>query len=157
MRTVFFHKVDEPNGYLSNFYPSEFCLDGNVFSYAEQFLMWSKAKLFKDDVTAEMILQETDPDKIKALGRSVRGYKDSYWAAERYYIMKKGLTAKFKQNEELKNKLLASSGQFVECAKNDLVWGIGLAMDDPGRIDQTLWKRRNLLGFALRDVYNELK
>lgn len=37
--------------------------------------MWSKAKLFKDDVTAEMILQEADPDKIKALGRSVKGYK----------------------------------------------------------------------------------
>ena len=30
-------------------------------------------------------------------------------------------------------------------------------MDDPGRIDQTQWKGRNLLGFALRDVYNELK
>lgn len=37
MRTVFFHKVDEPNGYLSNFYPPEFCLDGNVFSCAEHF------------------------------------------------------------------------------------------------------------------------
>lgn len=68
--------------------------------------MWSKAKLFKDYVTAEMILQETNLDKIKALGRSVRGYKDSYWAAERYYIMKKGLTAKFKQNEELKISFL---------------------------------------------------
>lgn len=155
MDIVFFHKADEPNGYLSNFYPSKFSLHGEQFNCVEQFFMWSKAKLFNDEETAKHILSETNPNRIKRLGRIVKGYQDSRWAAVRYDVMKEGIEAKFNQNEELRKKFMASSGKFAECAKNDLIWGIGLTMNDPKRIDRRQWRGRNLLGSTLEEIYNE--
>lgn len=157
MSTVFFYKADEPNGYLSNFYPSVFTIDNKTFNCVEQYFMWRKAMMFGDTEIAEQIMKETKPAKIKALGRRVRGYQDSRWAAERYSVMQEGVFAKFSQNEELKQKLLGTSGNFAECSKNDHVWGIGLGIDDPKRIDQKQWNGQNLLGSILGSVYRELK
>lgn len=157
MQTVFFYKADEPNGYLSNFYPASFELKGKTFNCVEQYMMWSKAILFKDNETAEQILRESNPAKIKGLGRQVKGYKDSYWASVRYEIVKEGLLAKFSQNDDLREQLLDTNGKFAECAKNDCIWGIGLGIQDPRRIDRMQWNGQNLLGFALEEVYRELQ
>lgn len=43
MSTVFFYKADEPNEYLSNFYPSVFTIDNKTFNCVEQYFMWRKA------------------------------------------------------------------------------------------------------------------
>lgn len=157
MNTVFFHLIDEPNGYLSNWYPSEFVISGRKFNCVEQYMMWKKAELFGDLETAERILKESNPAKIKKLGREVKGYVDSKWAAVRYDIVRDALLAKFEQNEELKSQMLSSSGIFAECAVNDHVWGIGIGMNDPDRIDRCKWNGMNLLGLALEEVYNILK
>lgn len=154
---TFFHLVDEPNGYLSNWYLSNFTLDGQCFCCVEQYMMWSKASMFHDVTTANNILNENDPVQIKQLGRSVKGYIDSKWASVRYQVVKAALLAKFTQNKELLTKLLSTDGCFAECAVNDLVWGIGLGMNDPKRFDQRQWRGQNLLGFALQGVYNDLR
>jgi predicted NAD-dependent protein-ADP-ribosyltransferase YbiA (DUF1768 family) len=39
--------------------------------------------------------------RIKALGRLVRNYNDSYWSGIRQIVVYEGLLAKFKQNEDL--------------------------------------------------------
>ena len=38
---VYFHLPEEPNGFLSNWYPAEIKLNGIRFSSAEQFIMYS--------------------------------------------------------------------------------------------------------------------
>lgn len=58
---------------------------------------------------------------MKHLGRSVRNYVDSRWAAVRYGVVKSGVLAKFEQNPELRNEFLSTDGEFAECTKNDLV------------------------------------
>ena len=55
------------------------------------------------------------------MGRSVRNYVDSRWAAVRYGVVKRGVLAKFEQNPELRNEFLSTDGEFAECTKNDLV------------------------------------
>lgn len=157
LNTTFFHLVDEPNGYLSNWYPSEFSLDGVTFNCVEQYMMWKKAEFFEDHETAEKILNTKDPAVMKNLGRSMKGYIDSKWAAARYNFVHDAVLAKFSQNSDLKEQLLSTSGLFAECAQNDLVWGIGLAMDDNEKIDRTRWRGQNLLGMILEDVYKTLK
>lgn len=48
--------------------------------------------------------------------------------------------------------------QFLaECAVKDKVWGIGLSMTDPKRLEPSLWRGQNLLGFALMMVRKKLK
>ena len=130
MRNVIcFHNPDEINGYLSNWYPSDFEIDGVRFTSMEQYMMYSKAVLFNDDEIASEIMNAADPGKIKALGRKVRNYNHSFWNGMRQIIIYNGLLEKFRQNPELRQKLLATDDDILaECAASDKIWGIGLSM-----------------------------
>lgn len=49
---ICFHNPDEEDGYLSNWYPSHFVVDGVGFSSMEQYMMHRKACCFNDAETA---------------------------------------------------------------------------------------------------------
>ena len=156
-KIICFHLVDEPNGYLSNWYPSPFTLDGHHFSSVEQYMMYRKAVIFGDTETAAAILATDDPGKIKALGRSVRGYSETVWNGIRQIVVYRGLLEKFRQNPDLKRQLLATAPHtLAECALRDNIWGIGMTMHDEYRFEPDLWQGQNLLGFALMMVREEL-
>lgn len=104
MSIVCFHNPDEENGYLSNWYLSEFECDGIRFSSMEQYMMYQKAICFGDTKIAEKILETTDVAQIKALGRKVSNYNETIWNGKRQILVYNGLCAKF-QNPELKAKL----------------------------------------------------
>ena len=108
MRIICFHNPNEDNGYLSNWYPSPFTVDGVVFSSMEQFMMYRKACCFHDESAATQILATDDAAEIKALGRLVSNYDESHWNGVRQIVVYEGLLAKFSQNEELKEKLKAT-------------------------------------------------
>lgn len=153
MEVICFHNPDEENGYLSNWYRSEFTVDGVSFSSMEQFMMYQKAICFGDMKTAEKIMKTDDVAEIKALGRQVSGYDDHLWRGVRQLIVYEGLIAKFTQNEALKVKLKSTGDSVLaECAVKDTIWGIGLSMKDPNRYDRTKWKGENLLGYTLMMV-----
>ena len=106
---------------------------------------------------AEKILATTDVAVIKALGRQVKGYNDSYWNGVRQIVVYQGLMAKFSQNEKLKNLLLSTGDSILaECAVKDRIWGIGVSMKDADRLDKAKWKGQNLLGYALMLVREKL-
>lgn len=158
MQIICFHNPNEENGYLSNWYMSPFTADGIRFSSMEQFMMYRKAVAFGARDRAAQILDTEDVGRIKELGRLVSGYDDNYWNGIRQIVVYEGLYAKFSQNEELK-RLLQATGRAVlaECAVKDRIWGIGLSMDDPDRLDRRKWKGQNLLGYALMMVREKLR
>lgn len=157
MTIVCFHNPDKENGYLSNWYASTFTLSGIHFSSMEQYMMYQKAICFGDKEIAGQILVCDDVVRIKELGRLVSGYDENHWNGVRQIVVYEGLYAKFSQNEELKKKLKATGDALLaECAVKDKVWGIGLSMKDPDRLDQTKWKGQNLLGYALMMVRDKL-
>ncbi len=154
---ICFHNPDEENGYLSNWYPSCFMVDGDSFSSIEQFMMYRKAVCFCDNEIAEQILETDDAAYIKEFGRRVSGYDDHYWNGVRQIIVYEGLLAKFSQNDKLQEQLKATGNTVLaECAVKDRIWGIGLSMNDPDRFDRTKWKGQNLLGYALMMVRDRL-
>lgn len=157
MQIVCFHNPNEENGYLSNWYLSRFTVNGAEFSSMEQFMMYRKAVCFRDRKIAAGILDTDDTAQIKELGRLVSGYNDNHWNGVRQIVVYEGLYAKFSQNEELKN-LLKGTGHAVlaECAVKDSIWGIGLSMSDPDRLEREKWKGQNLLGYALMMVRDRL-
>ena len=104
MKVVCFHNPEEENGYLSNWYLSEFTLNGHLFSSVEQAMMYAKAKCFADDSSAQKILATQDVRKIKVLGRQVTPYNDHIWAGVRQIAVYEALLAKCSQNEALKAK-----------------------------------------------------
>lgn len=158
-RIICFHNPDEMNGYLSNWYLSDFSAGDIQYSSMEQYMMHQKALLFNDRDAAEQILNTANVGKIKALGRSVKNYEDIIWNGMRQIVVYQGLLEKFQQNEEIKRMLLATQSDILaECAVQDKIWGIGLSMKDERRLDIKEWKGQNLLGFALmkvRAVLNE--
>ena len=157
MKVIGFHNPKEENGYLSNWYLSDFTIEGITFSSMEQYMMYQKAKCFHDDDIAAKILDTDDVAYIKDLGRQVSGYDDNVWNGIRQIIVFEGLMAKFSQNYELKDKLLLTGDAILaECAVKDTIWGIGLSMTDPKRFDRAEWKGQNLLGYTLMMVRERL-
>ena len=107
---------------------------------------------------AEKILATTDVAVIKALGRQVKGYNDSYWNGVRQLLVYEGLKEKFVQNKDLKKLLLDTEDSILaECAVNDRIWGIGLSMKDSNRLESEKWRGQNLLGYAMMMVRNWIK
>ena len=158
MQIICFHNPSEDYGFLSNWYLSDFQIDGITFTSMEQYMMHKKAVCFKDENIAKQILAEKNVSKIKELGRLVSGYDEHIWNGVRQIIIYEGLFAKFSQNESLRSKLLDTKySTLVECAVKDRIWGIGLSMTDPKRLIQTEWQGQNLLGYALMMVRDRLK
>ena len=157
MEILCFHNPDEENGYLSNWYQSEFMVDHVKFSSMEQYMMYQKAMTFQDHMVAKEILQTKDVAKIKQQGRQVTNYNDHIWNGIRQIVVYEGLVAKFSQNGELKQRLKGTKTAILaECAVKDRIWGIGLSMKDSKRLDITQWKGENLLGYALMEVRKRL-
>lgn len=157
MSVVCFHNPNEENGYLSNWYLSAFTVDGIAFSSMEQYMMYRKAICFHDEPVAAEILATNDVAEIKALGRKVSNYDESLWNGVRQIVVYEGLLAKFSQNEDLKAKLKATGNAILaECAVKDRIWGIGLSMRDPDRLDKSKWNGQNLLGYVLMMVRERL-
>ena len=133
MKVICFHNSNEENGYLSNWYHSDFMVDGMKFSSMEQFMMYRKAVCFHDNLIAKQILETEDVAAIKALGREVSNYDD------------------------LKKKLKSTGNAILaECAVRDRIWGIGLSMHDPRRMNPKQWNGKNLLGYTLMMVRDKV-
>ena len=158
MQIIGFHNPSEDYGFLSNWYLSDFQIDGITFTSMEQYMMYKKAVCFKDENIAKQILEEKNVAKIKELGRLVSGYDEHIWNGVRQIIIYEGLFAKFSQNESLRSKLLDTKySTLVECAVKDRICGIGLSMTDPKRLMLAKWQGQNLLGYALMLVRDRLK
>ena len=111
--------------------------------------MYRKAVCFGDDKVAAQILATEDVAEIKALGRLVSGYDESLWNGIRQIVVYEGIFAKFSQNPELREQLKDTGKAFLaECAVKDRIWGIGLSMRDPARLDRAKWQGQNLLGYG---------
>jgi ribA/ribD-fused uncharacterized protein len=128
------------------------------FNSNEQYIMYRKAEILGDTETAKAILAAKSPAIHQKLGQDAKGYNDTLWHGLRQVVALRGLYAKFSQNDDLKKKLLETDDAYlVECAYKDLNWACGWHLDDPGRMDIAKWRGKNLLGFALMEVREQLR
>ncbi len=90
---------------------------------------------------------------IKALGKKVKNYDDAIWIENRERIVEEGNFAKFSQNADLEEALLATKGTtLVEASPYDTIWGIGLKEDDVRAKNVATWRGLNLLGKILTNI-----
>ena len=126
MQIICFHNPYEENGYLSNWYPVQFSVDGIDFSSMEQFMMYRKAQCFQDNGVRQIVVYEGLLAKFS-----------------QNHDLKEKLIG-------------TDNAILVECAVKDQIWGIGLSMKDENRFNRSKWRGQNLLGYALMMVRDQL-
>ena len=146
------------NGIYSQWYPSKVIIDGKTFNTMEQWMMYSKAMLFKDQEHADLIMESDLPAEQKRYGRAVRNFDAKKWEAVAFDIVKKGNYEKFTQHPKLQKELLETGNRtLVEASPVDKIWGIGMAERDPGVENPKNWRGQNLLGKAVTEVREIIK
>jgi ribA/ribD-fused uncharacterized protein len=121
----------------------------------EQYMMHRKALLFGDYVAADSILATSDPAMMKAIGRRVYSYSDAVWHAVARDVVARANFAKFTLDPRgyFATALRATRGHLlVEASSTDVVWGVGLAENDPRALDPAQWRGTNWLGQVLTEV-----
>ena len=92
-------------------------------------------------------------DKIEEKYERLGQHDENHWNGIRQIVIYEGLMRKFSQNQDLKEKLKATGDTILaECAVKDCIWGIGLSMKDPDRLNRSKWKGQNLLGLEEQQI-----
>lgn len=138
---------------LSQWWMSDFEVDGVVYPSAEHWMMAGKARLFNDEEHLNQILNCKTPAEAKKLGRMVENFDSEIWNANAYNIVVQGSIHKFGQNPELKEFLLSTENRvLVEASPRDRIWGIGMGKNNEHAEHPEFWRGTNLLGFALMEA-----
>ena len=144
-------------GPFSQWTKSKFTIGGLTFNTAEQYMMYRKALLFDDQDIASKIMATGNPKVQKALGRRVRNFDQQVWQNVATDVVYKGNYAKFTQNRQLLEVLLATSGTtLVEASPRDKIWGIGLDEATARSTSPDKWPGKNLLGIVLTQVREDI-
>ncbi|MDD3900676.1 MAG: NADAR family protein [Fermentimonas sp.] len=153
---ILFYKRDRNEfGFLSNFYNSEFDLEGITWTSVEQYYQYQKSE---NKEYRRLILGAKNAATIKQLSDSRIGNKyqsdkswfkqnpkdfRSNWKSVKYEIMKKAVEAKFQQNEKLKNRLIATqNSEIIEDSKWDFYWGTGHNNSGENNLGKILMQKR---------------
>jgi ribA/ribD-fused uncharacterized protein len=130
-------------GFLSNFWSSPMVIDGKEYPTNEHY--YQSQKSVKPE-QSEWIRQSPTAYLAMKAGRSLRlnkGEVKTDWDKIKFFVMLNGLRAKFIQNIELGEKLLATGDTILhEDSPTDMVWGK---------------KGMDMLGKLLMQVRSELK
>ncbi|MGD1527063.1 NADAR family protein [Vibrio owensii] len=154
--------------------PHSFEYKSLKFKTAEHWMMFHKARIFilgekakVEDVISYMdnhrqanpngpaclftrILNANTPQQAKMLGREVPNYNDPVWFRNRCKVVFYGNILKFRQNEKIRDTMIEMHGKtFVEAAKNDKIWGVGIdinTIDINNPPSPSDWNGENLLG-----------
>ena len=143
MNEINFYRKSHEYGFLSNFWPSPMRLYNQMYPTNEHF--YQSRKTIIDDF-GDWIRNAPTPYLAMKAGRALRMDKDEMWPqwdTIKFDIMEIGLRAKFTQNPDLKEKLLATGDAILhEDSPNDMVWGK---------------KGQDMLGKLLMKIRSELR
>jgi ribA/ribD-fused uncharacterized protein len=157
MSWIFFWGENKEYGQFSNFFPSEFTVDGVKYNCSEQYFMKKKQELFdkSNEKLSKEILQEQNPKKIKEYGRKVKNFNEDLWNLHKYKIMLDANYHKYSQNPQLLQMLLNSKDSIlVEASPFDRIWGIGYNKKNALE-NKNNWGQ-NLLGKVLMELRSKL-
>lgn len=155
---LFFFSKEPENKEFSNFYETEFELDGVKYKSAEHAYQGIKAKTFGDEDAFNKIQKAKSAQSAKAAGKKVKDYKEETWKEKKDEVMKSVLRAKFTQNLELRKKLLDSGEKLIANADSrDKYWGIGTSANTTMATDPKKWKGENKLGKMLEELRAVIK
>ena len=132
-------------------------IENETYSCVEQYYVATKAKFGRDWKLLDDVMQETDPGRMKRMGRYVKNFCADSWDGEKVSVMIIALNAKFRQNPDLRVRLMLSSPlRLVEASPYDGFWGALMSKDDANIQCPEKWMGKNVLGGLLMDLRMQL-
>jgi ribA/ribD-fused uncharacterized protein len=138
----------DENFYLSNFYraPITTVYNGETITFRTSENYYQAMKFRKDPEKFTQILNAKTPREAADLGRTFTDM-DPDWDKNKVEIMESIVFEKFKQNLDIREKLLATGDEhLIEASPRDSFWGFG-----PDK------KGKNMLGIVLMNVRKKLR
>lgn len=143
---------------LSQWYEIPFTVNNITYPTAEHYMMAQKALLFGDEDIYRKIISSEKPGAAKEFGRHINGFDEVIWDENKTDLVVAGNYYKFSQHPGLRHFLINTGSRIlVEASPADFIWGIGLAENNPAAADFRNWPGKNLLGFALIEVRDQLR
>lgn len=143
---------------MSNHYPSKFTLQDIQFHNVEQYLAYKRALTADQQPLIQKSLHINNPAEAKSILNSLKNDHPLEWANNRATWATEAVRAKFTQNPELTTILLDTKLKCLGEASRDVVWGIGMDLDNPHVLDPSKWATQgNLLGGILMSIREEIK
>jgi len=163
-KSIYFISDSPTYNWMSNFFPCKFTDDNEKYKFqsTEQFFMFRKTLDFGASELSNKIMETSNSKKIKQLGQTrFQGFDPNQWEKDKIGVMARGLSLKFNQNEDLKQKLIETHPkELYEANKFDRDWGIGF--DVKTAVMKELYSDnqdfgKNILGNMLEELRNNLK
>ena len=142
--------------FLSNFHMCRFEEGGKVFDSVEKYFQFKKALYFKDEPSAQAILEAKSPAKALALSYQIKDFDRESWDMVAKQFMYNGCALKFTQNPLLAEQLKNMKGTLVEANPNETLFSCGLSLTDAKLEDKSQWRGKNLLGDILSEIRDTL-
>ena len=153
-RVHVFYGYESP---FSNFYACEFTVNGTRYNCVEQYFQSYKAGHFKDEASRKKIMSLSKPGSMKAAGRRAKNFDIQEWKSISKKVLKEGVYAKFSQNANLRERLLATGDKRLGEACGDKNWGTGIRLKDKRTLDVKQWVGENKMGDIMTEVREALK
>lgn len=115
MDTIYFYKIEEEFGFLSNFSHFGFFIDNNYWYSVEHFYQASK---FLDPKLQQTIQNLKTPREAAIMGKDLNNPLRENWDEIKEDIMRFAIRQKFEQNATLKYKLMQTNDRFL-CKHKD--------------------------------------
>lgn len=145
--TIYFYKVSDPYGYLSNFSPHGIYLGGLEWPTVEHYYQAQKFAGSQCEEIIPLIHSAATPQEAAALGRDPCRILRPDWEQTKYNIMREAVLTKFLTHRDIQALLLATGNEIiVEDSPRDYYWGCGA--DKTGQ---------NQLGKILMSVRAEIR
>ena len=133
--------------FLSSMFPCEIRDQGIIFKSAEHFYSVELAKFHNRQDLVEDIINAQDGYAAKRIVRNIKISDE--WHEAKIGIMRKIITKKFDQNDNLRDRLLNTKGHLYEATKADLDFACGYTLSQAKEIRKDNLKGKNMLGVIL--------
>ena len=138
---------------LSNFHQCNFELNGIKFHSAEQYIQYTKACHFKDQLAASEILQQPTSFTCKTVSRKISLTDDvDHWSKVASTLCLPGIKAKFTQNPDLLDILKNTGNQKLVESSYDRLWGTGIPIHNQDCLKSETWTSAGLLRTMLMKI-----
>ena len=141
------------HAFMSSMFPCKILFESHVYSNAEQLFQTMCAVEANDRELASEIRSENDPYVIRRMAKKIRITKVN--EDRKVEIMRKVIRLKFDQNDNLRDKLLATVGNLYE-ATMDRLFGCGLTLSQKKDIKSENVKSGNKLGLLLQQYREDI-